>query len=317
MDEFELIQSFFINSKNQTFSEQKNITLGIGDDAAVFELTAGKQLVTCVDTLVAGVHFPEDGSAADIAYKSLAVNLSDLAAMGASLHSFTLSLTLPEKDELWLKSFSDSLFELANQHRLVLVGGDMSRGPLSVSIQLNGVVDAGKFLRRDAAKENDLICVTGHLGLAALGLQEYKKGKFKSQSAQLRFLRPEARLEFALGLYDLGVRCAIDISDGLLSEIGHLCRASKLSAKIDTGNLLVHQDLQQLSSIDARELMLSGGDDYELCFAVSESALSAVEQWAQELALPLSVIGGFQKQGNTMIYEQSGAPVAVAGYQHF
>jgi thiamine-monophosphate kinase len=233
MNEFSLIEKYFHNDSNKALAKQKRVSLGVGDDAAVFSVDSGYQLVSSIDTLIAGVHFPSDCDPSDIAYKALSVNLSDLAAMGAVPHSFTLSLTLPEPDEKWLQAFSETLFSLANQHELILIGGDTVKGSLSLSIQINGVVSERKFLRRDKAQEGDLLCVTGHLGLAALGLKEWREGKQTSVEAGKRFLRPQARLEFANHLYEMGVRSAIDISDGLLSELKHLCKASGLSCELN------------------------------------------------------------------------------------
>ena len=175
MDEFSLIKKFFHNEENSRIAHEKKVTIPNGDDGAVFSVNPEKQFVSSMDTLIRGVHFPGQTCASDIAYKALAVNLSDLAAMGASPHSFSLSLTLPEIDELWLSEFSDSLFQVANRFNLVLLGGDTSKGPLSISIHILGEVNPNRALRRGAACVGDAILVTGYLGLAALGLSSLEK----------------------------------------------------------------------------------------------------------------------------------------------
>lgn len=319
MDEFELIKKYFHNEQNQSFGKCRNIILGIGDDAAVFEIENNRQLVSSVDTLVENVHFPADVCAKDIAYKALAVNLSDLAAMGASPHSFTLSLTLPSINENWLADFSAGLFALANQHQLLLLGGDTSKGPLSISIQINGTVKKNQFLRRSAAQAGDKIFVSGYLGLAALGLQQWQQASKKTTAAQARFLRPQARIEFAEGLYQCGVRCCIDISDGLLSELHHLSRASVLSLSLHSDKLLLHSDLRALDTQQSMELMLAGGDDYELCFSVAADNQDKVLHLAQTRNLALSCVGEFFSEAQPCVHLESRQPLVIHknGYKHF
>jgi thiamine-monophosphate kinase len=166
---------------------------------------------------------------------------------------------------------------------LILIGGDTVKGSLSLSIQINGVVSERKFLRRDKAQEGELLCVTGHLGLAALGLKEWREGKQTSVEARKRFLRPQARLEFASHLYEMGVRSAIDISDGLLSELKHICKASELSCELNSEALVVHSELATLDKPQRETMMLCGGDDYELCFSLNESALPQVVSKARAM----------------------------------
>jgi thiamine-monophosphate kinase len=322
MDEFELIKKYFHNEKNKSFANQRNIVLGIGDDAAVFEIESIRQLVSSVDTFVEKVHFPADVSASDIAYKVLAVNLSDLAAMGAEPHSFTLSLTLPAINEKWLSDFSQGLFALANQHQLVLLGGDTSKGPLSITIQINGTVKKNQFLTRSAAQAGDKLFVTGYLGLAALGLQQWQQrqqGLKKTRAAQARFLQPEARFLFAEQLYQQGVRCCIDISDGLLAELEHLSKASTLSVRLHADTLLIHDELTHLEQQQRMNLMLAGGDDYELCFAVAPQDEEKVRQLAQAQDLPISCVGEFFSEPQAKVHIDSKLQVTIdkSGYKHF
>jgi thiamine-monophosphate kinase len=327
VDEFELIKTFFHNKKNINFALEKGIVLGIGDDAAVFNLSPKQQVVSSLDTLVEGVHFPIDTHAKDVAYKALAVNLSDLAAMGATPHSFMLSITLPRLDQAWLADFSEGLFELANHYQLVLLGGDTSKGPLSISIQINGVIDTNKYLTRSAALSEDVICVSGHLGLAALGLQEWQAGNKNSQNeSELRLLRPQARVNLAKGFYELGIRCCIDVSDGLLSEINHLCQASHLNAVIDLDALLIHKELRNFTNAQQKELMLAG-DDYELCFSVPKNKITDVEAWFEKNNIQLNKLGEFVKgidndvkhEANYIVTDVHGKKLNVqkTGYTHF
>lgn len=325
MDEFELIKKYFHNEENKNFSHEKNIVLGIGDDAAVFEVDREYQLVSSLDTLVENVHFPENCKAEDIAYKALAVNLSDLAAMGASPHSFLLSITLPNVNEAWLESFSKGLFELANQYQIVLIGGDTSKGPLSISVQINGLVKKNKFLKRSAAQAGDVICATGYLGLAALGLKEWRLQEWKAENnsktseALTRFLRPESRIILAQKFYDLGVRTCIDISDGLLSEVKHLCKSSSLSACVDFTSLLIHSELAALEKSEQLALMLSGGDDYELCFSVSKDKLVAVKAFCVQENIPLNIFGEFVVDDLCELRDKQGKLLSTSksGYTHF
>jgi len=325
VDEFELIKKYFHNQENKNFSCEKNIVLGIGDDAAVFEIDKEYQLVSTIDTLVENIHFPENCKAEDIGFKALAVNLSDLAAMGASPHSFLLSITLPSINEAWLEKFSKGLFELANQHKVVLLGGDTSKGPLSISIQINGLVKKNKFLKRSSAQAGDVICATGYLGLAALGLKEWRLQKWQAgnnlqtSEALARFLRPEPRIILAQKFYGLGVRACIDISDGLLSEVKHLCKSSSLSAQLDFTSLLIHSELIALEKSKQLALMLTGGDDYELCFSIAKDKLAAVKAFCLQENIPLNVFGEFIHDDFCELKDMKGKflDTSKSGYTHF
>ncbi len=320
MDEFSLIKSYFYNAENQALFKDKNIRIGPGDDAAVFDLAPGLSLVSSMDTLLEGVHFPQDTPAGDIAYKSLAVNLSDLAAMGAEPHSYLMSLTLPEINQIWLEEFAEGMFEISNTFGLALIGGDMSRGPLSISVQINGTLAQGEQLTRSAAKPGDLICVSAYLGLGSLGLKVWQDGDIESYpSAKQRFLRPEPRVELAAGLYELGVKACIDVSDGLLAELNHLCQASQLGAVLDINQAMLHPELSHLESSTSHNMMLAGGDDYELCFAICPSTLPELERYFEKVGLPLSVLGEFVEDGERSIRGPNGALLELAqkGYNHF
>jgi len=265
MLEFDLIQHYFHRFEPNDHS----LVLGIGDDAAICQLGHGKQLVVAVDTLIAGVHFPIHSAAEDIAYKALAVNLSDFAAMGAVPHWMTLALTLPSIDEVWVQTFSQALFDLAQQHQVRLIGGDTTQGNLSISIQLLGEISPNIALRRDAAEIGDDIYVSGTLGDAGLGLASLQQN-FGLDTAQINFVqarlnRPTARLE--LGQQLLGIaHAAIDVSDGLLADLGHIINASGLGARLNLADLPLSSALTQLPQQQAWQFALSAGDDYELCF---------------------------------------------------
>ena len=274
--EFDLIEKFFSGHANRD-----DVVLGIGDDAAVLNVPAGQQLVVTMDTLIEGVHFPAETSAEDIGYKSLAVSLSDLAAMGAEPAWATLSLAIPAYDKTWLKDFSHGFLTLAQKYNVALVGGDTVRGPLSITVQLHGFVPAHKVLRRDRACNNDLIYVTGTLGdagLALAGLQNNLNLEPMALKRQRKRLdSPTPRVEAGLALRGLASAC-IDISDGLLSDLAHITNKSSVGAEIMLQHLPLSTDTEQyIAQSNDWNMVLSSGDDYELCFTVSAGNKTRVE----------------------------------------
>jgi len=277
MDEFSLIERYF----NRPVSS-KLIHLGIGDDAAALSLPADRLLVQTMDSLHAGIHFPHETCAADIACKSLAVNVSDLAAMAAQPTFFLLSLTLPDASETFLDEFATGLFEAADLYGIELIGGDTCRGPLSVTIQASGLVEPEHLLRRDTAQVGDHLFVSGQLGLAALGLalvQGREHVQDSLRDAAIRALnRPVARVDL-IPLLQRFASAAIDISDGLVGDLGHLVRRSGVGACIDRDALPV---ADWIRANQRYELALSGGDDYQLLFSVPaarvDELLLAIEQ---------------------------------------
>lgn len=268
--EFSLIKTYF----SALTPDRDDVTLGIGDDCALLAPPANMVLATSVDTLVSDVHFFADVDPHKLGHKALAVNLSDLAAMGATPAWFTLALTLPEADPDWLKAFSAGMADLAKQHNVQLVGGDTTRGPLSITIQVTGFVEPQKALRRDAAKPGDIIFVSGTLGDAGAGLL-LKQGQlladmFNEQDQQFvidRLESPNPRNQLALQLSGES-QAAIDISDGLLADLKHILSASRVGAVIDTAALPLSAALQKIPTELALKLALTAGDDYELCFTV-------------------------------------------------
>ena len=277
-----------------------DVVLGIGDDAALLAVPAGEQLVVTADTLNAGVHFPADTAAFDIGWKALAVNLSDLAAMGATPRWITLSLSLPASDPSWLDALADGLFALAGAHGVALVGGDTTRGPLSLGITAMGSLPAGAALRRDGARAGDRVWVSGVPGEAALALALWQSGQLDvavpavdphHEALRQRLVRPTPRLALGLALRGLAT-AAIDISDGLTADLGHLCRRSGVGARLQLAALPRSPALDALApGAPAWPLQAGGGDDYELCFAASPAATDQVLAAAAASGVAVTCIG--------------------------
>ncbi len=247
---------------------RSDVALGIGDDAALLQVPAGHELVVTADTLNAGVHFPAATAPADIGWKSLAVNLSDLAAMGATPAWCTLSLSLPEADGAWVDAFLDGFLALAEQHGVSLIGGDTTRGPLSISVTAMGMVETGNALRRDGARVGDDVWVTGTLGDAAAALGAVLGQRALAASLRQRLDRPIPRIAAGQRLSGLAHTC-IDLSDGLLADLGHVCERSRVGAEIELAALPASEALASLDPAQRRHCQASGGDDYELCFTAS------------------------------------------------
>lgn len=248
--------------------QRGDVALGIGDDAALLQVPPGHELVVTADTLNAGVHFPEATAPADIGWKALAVNLSDLAAMGATPAWCTLSLSLPRADESWVDAFLDGFLALADQHGIGLIGGDTTRGPLSISVTAMGLVESGNALRRDRAQVGDDVWVTGTLGDAAAALEALLERRGIPVSLRQRLDRPTPRIAAGLRLSALAHAC-IDISDGLLADLAHVCERSDVGAEIDLADLPASAELATVQSAKRWYWQACGGDDYELCFTAS------------------------------------------------
>lgn len=258
--EFDLISRIHARAR-----QRSDVALGIGDDAALLQVPPDQQLVVTTDTLNAGVHFPEATSPADIGWKSLAVSLSDLAAMGAVPAWCTLSLSLPQADESWVDAFLDGFLDLADQHAIGLVGGDTTRGPLSISVTAMGLVESGGALRRDQARVGDDVWVTGTLGDAAAALEALLEGRQVPRSLRQRLDRPTPRVAAGRRLSGV-VHACIDISDGLLADLAHICENSGVGAEIRLVDLPASADLLPVDSTRRWSWQACGGDDYELCF---------------------------------------------------
>lgn len=319
LTEFSLIERYFKDG----MSARADLLLGVGDDAALLQPPAGQSLAMSLDTLVAGVHFPENSSPESIGYKALAVNLSDMAAMGAEPAWILLGLTLPTADEAWLDGFCRGMSRLAREHQVALVGGDTTRGPLTLSIQVSGFVPPGQALRRSGAQRGDLIYVTGQIGDAGLGLQlALGKSGLPVEPARRDYFI--SRLEcptprVAAGLALRGVAsAAIDISDGLAADLGHLLDASGVGARLDVDSLPVADEVKHLSG-EWWELPLSAGDDYELCFTLPVAHREEVERLMAEIGCPIGCIGRIEAEPGLRLLRGDGTAVVkqTGGYQHF
>ncbi len=314
--EFEIIARYF-----EREAKDPDVALGIGDDAAVLAID-GLAAVT-VDTLVAGVHFPDGMAANLLGYRLMAVNLSDLAAMGAQPRWCTLALTIPKADELWLDGFSRGLFELAERFGVSLVGGDLTRGPLTATLQLIGRVERDRLLTRGGGNVGDDVYVTGTLGDSSAGIAlitERSEAPQGSAAAALkeRFYRPVPRVGAGLALGGLAT-AAIDISDGLLADLGHVCKASGCGAVIDVEHVPLSAEL--LSLFPPQEALahaLGGGDDYELCFTAPPSRADEIEA-ALEASGTLVRRVGQLVAGQKVICRRDGESYtpAISGYRHF
>ncbi|WP_218814979.1 thiamine-phosphate kinase [Rickettsiella endosymbiont of Dermanyssus gallinae] len=319
ISEFDLIQRFFNQEKNN----RADVIRGIGDDAAVLQPPAGQQLVVTTDTLVAGQHFPENTSPFDIAYKALAVNLSDLAAMGAEPAWILLALTLPVADKAWLSEFTQGFFSLMHRFQCQLVGGDTTRGPLSITVQALGFIPNGKALLRSGAQAGDPIYVTGTLGDAGLALADLKNKvdilTQEQRSALLtRLNRPDPRVAIGLALRDIA-SSAIDISDGLAADLAHILAASQVGAVVEVAKLPLSKTLLALQPEKAQQLALSAGDDYELCFTVPEARESALKQALEKIACPYTAVGFISKESGLLLQGENGEPFLLEkqGFLHF
>lgn len=294
-----------------------DIVLGIGDDAALLAPPPGKHLVVTADTLNEGIHFPHGTAPADIGWKALAVNLSDLASMGAEPAWCTLSLSLPQSDATWIDRFLDGFLALASEHDIALVGGDTTRGPLSLSVTAMGFVDAGRALRRDGARVGDDIWVTGTLGDAAGGLALLDS--VPDHALRARLDRPTPRVDGGRGLRGIATAC-VDVSDGLLADLGHICARSGVGAQVDVDALPASAALCDAFDEAARIAMQAGGgDDYELCFTAPADVRGRIDALSSQLDLRISRIGRIVAGEGVQPVRADGRPWTPPrrGYDHF
>ena len=328
MAEFDLIERIRARA-----IARDGVLLGIGDDAALLQVPAGHERVVTADTLNAGVHFPADATPADIGWKALAVNLSDLASMGARPAWCTLSLSLPGDDTAWLDAFLDGFLGLADTHAVALVGGDTTRGPLSIAVTAMGWVEAGAALRRDGARPGDDVWVTGTLGdaAAALVLGGYVPIPLdgvampvveagNAAALRARLARPAPRVAVGRALAGLAHAC-VDVSDGLLADLGHICRRSGVGAEIELARLPASPALRAAYADDELRaaLQAAGGDDYELCFSASTAAREAVARALEQAGTTGTRIGRITDGDGVRALAADGSPWRPfrGGYVHF
>jgi thiamine-monophosphate kinase len=315
--EFDLIQRFFTRPA-------ANAVLGVGDDAALLQVSPGKLLAVSSDMLVAGRHFLPDADPYLLGHKTLAVNLSDLAAMGATPRWATLALALPGVDEVWLSAFSRGFFDLADRFGVTLVGGDTTRGPLNLCVTIFGET-AAQSLRRDAARVGDDIWVSGNLGGAALGLAhelgDIHLSSDEAAACRVHLHRPEPRVQLGRLLAELPRVAAIDISDGLLADLGHILERSGVGADIELARLPAHAAVavRLLDSALARRCLLAGGDDYELCFSAPAKDAGGVWAAGVSAGVVLNRIGRISDQPGLRVVDPEGLPLLIEerGFDHF
>ncbi len=321
MNEFELIARYFSRPPRSP-----SVVLGVGDDAALLAPTPGCEIAASVDMLVAGRHFFFDTDPERLGHKTLAVNLSDLAAMGATPRWALLAGALPEDDPGWLAAFARGFFALADAHGVDVVGGDTTRGPLNLCVTILGEVTAGTALTRGGAEPGDDIYVSGTLGDAALAVADVKgRARLDAETARAcraRLDMPTARIELGAALRGIAT-AAIDVSDGLTGDLRHILERSNAGAAVELARVprlpLLDRMLAGAERPLALECILAGGDDYELCFTAPASARPEVAVLAKRLALPLSRIGSILRDGGLAVLDESGVPLArvPSAFDHF
>jgi thiamine-monophosphate kinase len=315
LSEFDLIRRFFTRPVRKA-------VLGVGDDCALIDARPGHQLAISTDMLVSGRHFFADVAPRALGHKALAVNLSDLAAMGAEPRAFTLALALPEADPAWLEPFAAGLLALADDHGCELIGGDTTKGPLTLSITVFGDVPPRQALRRDAARPGDDLWVSGTLGDARLALGDCR-GEWLLPEPDFTQIRPRMDSptpRVALGLALRGVaHAALDVSDGLVGDLGHILARSSVGAIVDV-DALPRSEVLAAQPLDLqRQCVLAGGDDYELCFTAPAGARETIAAISRQLDLPLTRVGAITAEAGLRLVDAGGSPVTFTGtsFDHF
>ena len=316
MNEFELIRRYFSPPTAHT-------VLAGGDDAALIAVTEGMELAVSTDMLVAGCHFPDDTEPYDVGYKSMAVNLSDMAAMGARPRWATLSLALPEADERWLERFASGFLDLARAYDVDLIGGDTTRGPLAICVQIMGEVAAGQALRRSGARAGDELWVSGALGDAALALAclrgEFDLGEADRAFVLQRLNQPQPRV--ALGQRLLGLATgAIDVSDGFAADVGHIAEASRVQALIEWESVPLSPVAERYRQHPLiQRCALSGGDDYELAYTAPAGANEQLQDLAARLNVQLTRVGRIEPGSGVSVLDGAGGRINLSesGFDHF
>ncbi len=328
VSEFDLIKNFFNKPGLIPTAEQStSIPLGIGDDCALIDLPPEKLLAVSMDTLVADVHFPAKADPSLVAQRALAVNLSDLAAMGAEPLAFTLALSLPNADEVWLQAFSLGLEASVQAYHCPLIGGDITKGPLSITIQVHGLLNRNAVMTRSGAKPGDLVYVSGELGAAGLAVSLIHNGmsldKPDTQELYTAYFQPAPRITLGQACAGLA-SAAIDISDGLMADLEHIAKKSGVGIELNAKAIPIAKAVKNfMSSMGDKSqglnLALTAGDEYELAMTVAEDRQEAFEQAVTALKIPLTLIGRVVKGSRVKCLDKEGREIEVKtlGYRHF
>ncbi len=310
LDEYELIQEYF-SDIGSSYLINNGIRLSVGDDATLINTPENKDSVQSVDTAIEGVHFFNWMEPKDIAYRSVAISLSDLAACGASPSWFMLSITLKNKSKDWLTSFKQGLVDISDEFKIPLIGGDTTRGGLSITVHVGGIIDRGKFISRKGAKEGDLIFLSGSIGSATNDLNSLRKEKKDFKKNNSRYLRPKIRV--SIGKEIVGVaNAAIDISDGLIQDLKHICKESNLGANVYLKDIPFY-DLERVKTE-----YINSGDDYEICFTADPKQRKRINKISKDLNTPITVIGEIVKGRDVKVISEDGLNLEIeSGFKHF
>ena len=308
MDEHLLIQKYF-SDIGSAFLAERNVEIAVGDDASVISSNKNTQHINSLDTSIEGVHFLSSMSPEDIAFRSCVIALSDLAACGARPKWYSIAITLPQVEHSWLNSFSIGLQKFSDEYRIPLVGGDTTKGKLSITVQVMGEVDSNKAILRSTAKENQLIFVSGIIGNAYLGLKELSDNT-GTDSYSKAYLEPKAQIDLGLKLSDIASAC-IDISDGLLQDLNLICQSSNVGAEIYLEKIP--------TAISEKSLeLINSGDDYELCFTVEQDKYEKLMNVSKILNIPITLIGKTSPSQDLILYDVDNNRVELnSGYSHF
>ena len=308
MDEHLLIQKYF-SDIGSAYLAERNVEVSVGDDSSILNLNSDFQYVNSIDTSIEDIHFLNSMSPRDIAYRSCAVALSDLAACGANPSWYSIALTFPEVEDIWLENFSLGLKDFSDEYKIPLVGGDTTKGKLSVTVQVMGEVQKGKALLRSGAKENDLIYVSGIIGDAFLQLRELQKSQNQDTGFDA-YLHPKAQIALGLELIDIA-NSAIDISDGLIQDLNLICKSSDVGAK-------VYLSMIPTSVEDKTLELINSGDDYQICFTASENNSTKIKHISERLGVPITEIGKITNSKELILLDYEGNKMELgSGYSHF
>ena len=308
MDEHLLIQKYF-SDIGSAYLAERNVEVSVGDDSSILNLNSDLQYINSLDTSIEDIHFLNSMSPRDIAYRSCAVALSDLAACGANPSWYSIALTFPKVEKSWLENFSLGLKDFSNEYKIPLVGGDTTKGKLSVTVQVMGEVQKGKALLRSGAKENDLIYVSGIIGDAFLQLRELQKSQNQDTGFDA-YLHPKAQIALGLELIDIA-NSAIDISDGLIQDLNLICKSSDVGAK-------VYLSMIPTSVEDKTLELINSGDDYQICFTASEINSTKIKHISERLGVPITEIGKITNSKELILLDYEGNKMELgSGYSHF